>query len=81
MELEAFLAFDAEDASVRDRSRWKAALDGPLPQEGVGLDKVVEELLEALGQALQRFWEPTELSRVVTLGDHSHSLPPTRWAT
>lgn len=36
--LEAFLAFDAEDASVRDRSRWKAALDGPLPQEGVGLD-------------------------------------------
>ena len=43
--LEEFLAFETADRSIVDRDRWLAALQGPLPQQGVGLDTVVDDLL------------------------------------
>src|SRR5215203_2100687 len=33
-----------DDRTMADRAEWTAALDQPLPQEGVGLDEVVDDL-------------------------------------
>lgn len=43
--LETFLAFDEPDRSVIDRARWSAPLSGPVPETGVGVDAVLDELL------------------------------------
>ena len=42
--LDEFLAFHGGDRSIEDRPTWTAALDGPLPTDGVGLDAVLDEL-------------------------------------
>ena len=42
--MEEFLASDGPDVAVTDRAAWTAALDRPLPDEGVGADAVVDEL-------------------------------------
>jgi aromatic-L-amino-acid decarboxylase len=42
--LDGFLAFDGDAQSVADRAVWTAALDHPLPTDGVGLDAVIDEL-------------------------------------
>lgn len=41
--LEAFLKFEGPDPA-RHRSRWRAALDQPLPQRGAGTEAVLETL-------------------------------------
>jgi aromatic-L-amino-acid decarboxylase len=42
--LDDFLDFREPDRAVADRESWRAALDGPLPADGAGLDTVVDEL-------------------------------------
>jgi glutamate/tyrosine decarboxylase-like PLP-dependent enzyme len=43
--LERFVRFEGRDPA-RLRSRWLAALDGPLPLDGIGRDAVLDELSE-----------------------------------
>ena len=43
-ELERFLAFEDEDVAVTERQAWTKALDGPMPETGIGLDGVTDEL-------------------------------------
>lgn len=43
--LDQFLKFEHPDAQSR-RESWRAALEQPLPQHGVGIDEVTRELLE-----------------------------------
>ncbi len=45
--LDQFLAFEHPDALERQYI-WKAALDRPVPQRGVGIDEVTRELLEQI---------------------------------
>jgi len=45
--LDQFLAFEHPDALAR-QNIWKAALDRPVPQRGVGIDEVTRELLEQI---------------------------------
>jgi aromatic-L-amino-acid decarboxylase len=42
-QLDAFLRFDHGDAAER-QDAWTAALDGPLPENGIGVDAVADEL-------------------------------------
>jgi len=44
--LEAVWRFEGPETAVADRDRWLAALDRPLPTEGIGLDGVLDELVE-----------------------------------
>lgn len=43
--LDQFLKFEHADAISRQQT-WRAALEQPLPQQGVGIDEVVRELIE-----------------------------------
>ena len=43
--LDQFLKFEHADAMTRQQS-WCAALEQPVPQQGVGIDEVVRELIE-----------------------------------
>ncbi len=43
--LDEYLKFETADAYSRQRS-WRAALERPVPQQGVGIDEVSRELLE-----------------------------------
>ncbi|MEM7562043.1 MAG: aminotransferase class V-fold PLP-dependent enzyme [Pseudomonadota bacterium] len=45
IELDKFLKFEHPDALV-NRDRWYPALKRPLPEQGVGLDQVMQELAE-----------------------------------
>ena len=45
--LERFLRFEGADPA-RARSRWRPALEGPLPQVGVGRDAVLAELADVI---------------------------------
>lgn len=42
--LEQFLASEGPDVAVTDRAEWTAALERPLPADGIGTDAVVDEL-------------------------------------
>jgi len=44
-ELDQFLKFEHPDAMSRQES-WRATLEQPVPQQGVGIDEVVGELIE-----------------------------------
>lgn len=44
--LEAFGRFTGPDGAARERAVWEAALRGPLPEEGRGLDAVLRTLAE-----------------------------------
>jgi glutamate/tyrosine decarboxylase-like PLP-dependent enzyme len=46
-ELERFQRFEGPDGAAR-RSRWRAALDGPLPEEGVGREAVLAVLRDVV---------------------------------
>ena len=43
-QLEAFVRFEDPNHAARERERWTATVDVPLPAEGAGLDAVVDEL-------------------------------------
>ncbi|HEV8228709.1 MAG TPA: aminotransferase class I/II-fold pyridoxal phosphate-dependent enzyme [Candidatus Limnocylindria bacterium] len=45
--LERFVRYEGEDRGARDRDRWRAALDTPLPAHGGGLDAVMDRLATA----------------------------------
>ena len=54
--LDEYLKFEHADALNR-RDSWSAALEQPLPQQGVGIDKVVDELMTQVvtnGSSLSR---------------------------
>ena len=57
VELDDFLRAEHGDA-VRRRDEWAAALDGPLPDEGIGADAVVEELARHVIPNGMRLAEP-----------------------
>ena len=42
--LEDFYRFEGSDPAARERARWRAALQGPLPEAGQGLDAVLRTL-------------------------------------
>jgi aromatic-L-amino-acid/L-tryptophan decarboxylase len=46
--LETFYRFEGEDLAARRRSEWRAALDGPLPAQGAGLDAVTKILRDVV---------------------------------
>ena len=46
--LAGFTAFDTPDRAVSDRPRWCTVLDRPLPDDGAGLDTVLDELAVAV---------------------------------
>ena len=46
--LETFLRYEGLDPAGRDRERWHAALDLPLPAQGIGLDAVLRTLSETV---------------------------------
>ena len=46
--LEDFNSFQGPDLAGRQRATWMAALDQPLPERGVGLDRVLHELTETV---------------------------------
>ncbi|MFO1327871.1 MAG: aminotransferase class V-fold PLP-dependent enzyme [Rubrivivax sp.] len=43
--LDGFLRFEHPDA-MHEPGRWRSALDRPLPQQGIGIDGVADELLQ-----------------------------------
>lgn len=54
--LDAYLTFEHPDA-LQGGARWRARLDTPLPQQGIGADAVVDELLHEVvpfGSAIPR---------------------------
>lgn len=44
--LEEVWRWEEPERALRDRARWQAALDRPLPAEGVGMDQVLDELVD-----------------------------------
>jgi aromatic-L-amino-acid/L-tryptophan decarboxylase len=42
--LEVFIRYEGEDRAGRDRDRWRSALDRLLPERGIGLESVLEQL-------------------------------------
>src|SRR5207245_917931 len=42
--LELFIRYESEDRAGRDRDRWRSALDRPLPDRGIGLESLLEQL-------------------------------------
>ena len=46
--LEQFNSFEGQDLAALNRATWLAALDEPLPQQGVGLDAVLQILAESV---------------------------------
>lgn len=74
--LDEFLKFEHPDALV-NRERWRAALDRPLPEQGVGIDAVVGELVETLiphGHAMVR---PGFTGYIATAGTTASTLATT----
>ena len=55
--LDRFVAFDHPDA-VASIDQWRPALDGPLPQTGVGADAVIDEFLDVVLPAGSRVSDP-----------------------
>lgn len=45
LSLDEYLKFDQPDA-LQNEASWKAALDIPLPEKGIGIDRVTRELVE-----------------------------------
>ena len=44
--LEEAWRYEGPETATADRDRWMAALDRPLPETGVGIDQVVDELID-----------------------------------
>jgi aromatic-L-amino-acid decarboxylase len=56
--LERFGRFEGQDRAARDRAVWQAALERPLPKEGAGLDRLLEELSEVVVPYGERIGAP-----------------------
>ena len=85
-ELERFVRFEGRDPA-RLRSRWLAALDGPLPVDGIGRDAVLGELSELIvGNGLRTGhpgftgWVTTMPTDVAVAADLAQTVAvPQRW--
>lgn len=84
--LERFLRFEGQDPA-RARSRWRAALDGPLPAEGVGRDATLAELADLVvanglrtGHPGFTGWVTTMPTDVAAAADLAQAVAvPQRW--
>ena len=64
-DLERFLAFEGPDVAVTERASWVEALERPLPQEGVGLSGVADELARWLIPHGQRTPHPGFMAYII----------------
>ena len=74
--LDQYLTFEHADALSR-RDSWSAALEQPLPQQGVGIDRVVDELMTQVvtnGSAISR---PGFTAFITTGGTSASTLAST----
>ena len=86
--LERFLEFDGVDPA-RERSRWRPALDRPLPTEGIGRDATLAELVDLVvanglrvGHPGFSGWVTTGPSDVAAAADLAQAVAvPQRWWT
>ncbi len=56
--LEEFNRFRGDDPAGRDQSVWRPKLDQPVPEEGAGLDAVLEELTDTIIRHGLRIGDP-----------------------
>ena len=85
--LEQFLRFEDEDRAADDLSQWRAALDRPLPEEGVGAEATLRVLSEVViphglrtGAPGFAGWVTTMPTVVPAVAGFSASLAgPQRW--
>jgi aromatic-L-amino-acid decarboxylase len=84
--LEQFLRFEGADPA-RERSRWRPALDRPLPKAGIGTDATLAELAEVVianglrvGHPGFSGWVTTGPSDVAAAADLAQAVAvPQRW--
>lgn len=63
--LEKFLASDEPDPAVRDRPEWTAALEGSLPEVGIGPEAVVNEIARWVVPYGQRTTDPGFMAYII----------------
>lgn len=71
--LDEFLKFENPDAIAR-QDHWKAALDIPLPEHGVGIDVVVRELVESIIPNGSQLARPGYIGTITTGGTSAATL-------
>ncbi len=71
--LDEFLRFEHSDAFERQDS-WKAALDTPLPEHGVGIDVVIRELVESIIPNGSQIAKPGYTGYITTGGTSASTL-------
>lgn len=71
--LDQFLKFEHSDAFVR-RDSWKAALNTPLPEHGVGIDVVIRELVESIIPNGSQIAKPGYTGYITTGGTSASTL-------
>ena len=64
-DLERFLASDGPDVAVTERASWVEALERPLPERGIGLDGVTDELTRWLIPHGQRTPHPGFMAYII----------------
>ena len=64
-DLERFLASDGPDVAVTQRASWVEALERPLPNDGIGLDGVTDELARWLIPHGQRTPHPGFMAYII----------------
>jgi aromatic-L-amino-acid decarboxylase len=74
--LDEMLKFEHPDA-LAQRDRWQAALDQPLPEHGVGIDAVVDELVESFISYGHPIIKPGFSGFIVTGGTTASTLATT----
>lgn len=71
--LDEFLKFENPDAVARQDS-WKAALNTPLPEHGVGIDVVIRELVESIIPNGSHITKPGYTGYITTGGTSASTL-------
>ena len=71
--LDEFLKFEHSDAFVR-RDSWKAALNTPLPEHGVGIDVVIREFVESIIPNGSHIAKPGYTGYITTGGTSASTL-------
>ena len=74
--LDQFLKFEHADAMTRQQS-WRAALEQPVPQQGVGIDEVVRELIEQVIPSGSLVSKPGFTAFITTGGTSASTLAST----
>ena len=74
--LDQFLKFEHPDAYTR-KERWRSALERPAPQQGVGIDAVVDELMEQVVPNGSSVGRPGFTAYITTGGTSASTLAST----